>query len=211
LFTPERSRTEVRFLSGGERNRILLAKLFAKPANLIVMDEPTNDLDAETLELLEERLVAFEGTVLLVSHDRAFLNNVVTSTMVFESGGIHEYDGGFDDWIRQRADSNGAVSRAGDQDKSKQQILNDDRGTSIDSSRQSSKRQAAQLKFRSSKVIGCQSHRAVEARWVNSMPVGGTDFYQQSGDLIGKQQSELNTRKTQCGVPAMGELDRLDA
>ena len=86
LFSPERARTPVRFLSGGERNRVLLAKLFAKPANVIVLDEPTNDLDAETLELLEERLVQFDGTVLLVSHDRTFLNNVVTSTIVFEEG-----------------------------------------------------------------------------------------------------------------------------
>ena len=102
LFTPERSRTEVRFLSGGERNRILLAKLFAKPANLIVLDEPTNDLDAETLEMLEERLIQYSGTLITVSHDREFLNNVVTSTIVFEPTGIKEYVGGYDDWIRQR-------------------------------------------------------------------------------------------------------------
>jgi ATP-binding cassette subfamily F protein uup len=102
LFSPERARTPVRFLSGGETNRVLLAKLFARPANVIVLDEPTNDLDAETLELLEERLVEFEGTVLVVSHDRAFLNNVVTSTIVFEDGGAREYVGGYDDWQRQR-------------------------------------------------------------------------------------------------------------
>ncbi|MGD9647221.1 MAG: ATP-binding cassette domain-containing protein [Pirellulales bacterium] len=103
LFSPERSRTPVRFLSGGERNRVLLAKLFAKPANVIVLDEPTNDLDAETLELLEEKLVEFDGTVLLVSHDRTFLNNVVTSTIVYEANGFREYTGGYDDWLRQRA------------------------------------------------------------------------------------------------------------
>jgi ATP-binding cassette subfamily F protein uup len=102
LFSPERARTPVRFLSGGERNRVLLAKLFAKPANLIVLDEPTNDLDAETVELLEERLVEYQGTVLLISHDREFLNNVVTSTIVFETGGVKEYVGGYDDWLRQR-------------------------------------------------------------------------------------------------------------
>lgn len=104
LFSPQRARTPVRFLSGGERNRVLLARLFARPANVIVLDEPTNDLDAETLEMLEQRLVAYEGTVLLVSHDRAFLNNVVTSTIVFESTGVKEYVGGYDDWLRQRAD-----------------------------------------------------------------------------------------------------------
>ena len=103
LFSPERARTPVRFLSGGERNRVLLAKLFAKPANVIVLDEPTNDLDTEALELLEERLVQFEGTVLLVSHDRTFLNNVVTSIIAFENGELREYVGGYDDWLRQRS------------------------------------------------------------------------------------------------------------
>jgi ABC transport system ATP-binding/permease protein len=112
LFGPERARTPVRFLSGGERNRVLLAKLFAKPANVIVLDEPTNDLDAETLELLEERLVQFEGTVLLVSHDRTFLNNVVTSTIVFEEGSVREYVGGYDDWVRQRAARFASSARA---------------------------------------------------------------------------------------------------
>lgn len=98
LFTPERARTEVRFLSGGERNRALLAKLMTKPANVIVLDEPTNDLDAETLELLEEQLAEFPGTLLMVSHDRTFLNNVVTSTIVFEGDNVGEYVGGYDDW-----------------------------------------------------------------------------------------------------------------
>ena len=102
LFSPERSRTEIRFLSGGERNRILLAKLFTKPANLIILDEPTNDLDAETLEMLEAKLVEYPGTILMVSHDREFLNNVVSSTIVFENGTVNEYVGGYDDWIRQR-------------------------------------------------------------------------------------------------------------
>lgn len=102
LFTPEQARTNIRFLSGGQKNRLLLAKLFARPANMLVMDEPTNDLDTESLELLEERLVEYEGTVLVVSHDRSFLNNVVTSTIVFEENGVKEYVGGYDDWLRQR-------------------------------------------------------------------------------------------------------------
>ncbi len=102
LFSPDRARTPVGVLSGGERNRVLLAKLFAKPANVLVLDEPTNDLDAETLELLEDRLVQFEGAILVVSHDRAFLNNVATSTFAFEAGGVKEYFGGYDDWLRQR-------------------------------------------------------------------------------------------------------------
>ena len=98
LFTPERVRTQVKFLSGGERNRVLLAKLMTQPANVIVLDEPTNDLDAETLEMLEDELVEFAGTVLMVSHDRTFLNNVVSSTIVFEEDGVNEYVGGYDDW-----------------------------------------------------------------------------------------------------------------
>ncbi|BBO74003.1 heme ABC transporter ATPase [Desulfosarcina widdelii] len=103
LFSPERARTPVRVLSGGEKNRLLLAKLFARPANVLVLDEPTNDLDVETLELLEELLLDYAGTVLLVSHDRAFINNVVTSTLVFESPGrVEAYAGGYDDWLDQR-------------------------------------------------------------------------------------------------------------
>ncbi|MBP7997206.1 MAG: ATP-binding cassette domain-containing protein [Thiopseudomonas sp.] len=102
LFSPQRARTPVKALSGGERARLLLAKLFTRPANLLVLDEPTNDLDVETLELLEEVLMEFKGTVLIVSHDRAFLDNVVTSTLVFDgSGKVREYVGGFDDWLRQ--------------------------------------------------------------------------------------------------------------
>nr|WP_145087113.1 ATP-binding cassette domain-containing protein [Aureliella helgolandensis] len=106
LFTPARARTPIKQLSGGERNRVLLAKLFAKPANVVVLDEPTNDLDAETLEMLEERLVDYTGTLIVVSHDREFLNNVVSSTLVFEVGEdgnyrIGDYVGGYDDWLRQ--------------------------------------------------------------------------------------------------------------
>jgi ATP-binding cassette subfamily F protein uup len=103
LFTPDRARSPVRTLSGGERNRLLFARLFTRPSNVLVLDEPTNDLDMETLELLEEQLLDYTGTILLVSHDRSFLNNVVTSTLVFEAGGvITEYAGGYDDWLRQR-------------------------------------------------------------------------------------------------------------
>ncbi len=103
LFTPDRARTPIKVLSGGERNRLFLARLFSKPSNVLVMDEPTNDLDIETLELLEELLLEYPGTLLLVSHDRVFLNNVVTSTMVLEGDGlINEYPGGYDDWLSQR-------------------------------------------------------------------------------------------------------------
>jgi ATP-binding cassette subfamily F protein uup len=103
LFPPERLNSPVSMLSGGERNRLLLARLFARPSNLLIMDEPTNDLDADTLELLEEMVSQYAGTLLLVSHDRAFLDNVVTSTLVFEGAArVNEYDGGYSDWLRQR-------------------------------------------------------------------------------------------------------------
>jgi ATP-binding cassette subfamily F protein uup len=103
LFSPERARAPITRFSGGERNRLLLAKLFAQPSNLLVMDEPTNDLDVETLELLEELLTNYRGTLLLVSHDRQFIDNVVTSTLVLEGDGrVGEYVGGYSDWLRQR-------------------------------------------------------------------------------------------------------------
>lgn len=115
LFLPERSQSPVKVLSGGERNRALLAKLFTRPSNVLVLDEPTNDLDADTLELLEEMLMEYQGTVLLVSHDREFLNNIVTSTIVFEGEGrLAEYVGGYDDWLRQRS-----VSSPGGTEKAK--------------------------------------------------------------------------------------------
>ncbi|HVS51850.1 MAG TPA: ATP-binding cassette domain-containing protein [Opitutaceae bacterium] len=113
LFEPARARTPIKALSGGERNRLLLARLFTKPCNVLVLDEPTNDLDAETLELLEDLLVEFGGTVLLVSHDRAFLNEVCTSLFVFEGEGkISEYIGGYDDWQKELARNAAAAEKA---------------------------------------------------------------------------------------------------
>lgn len=112
LFTPDRARSPVKILSGGERNRLLLAKLFARPSNILILDEPTNDLDLETLELLEELLLEYSGTVLVVSHDRTFLNDLVTSSLVFEGNGrVIEYAGGYDDWLRQRPAINAVPER----------------------------------------------------------------------------------------------------
>ena len=114
LFGPERARSPVKALSGGERNRLLLARLLTRPANVLVLDEPTNDLDLETLELLEEQLLEWPGTLLLVSHDRRFLDNVVTSTIAFEGDGVwQEYVGGYTDWLRQRASPNVVARGAG--------------------------------------------------------------------------------------------------
>src|SRR6266850_4269296 len=114
LFSNQRARSPVKALSGGERNRLLLARLFTRPANVLVLDEPTNDLDLETLELLEAQLVEWPGTLLLVSHDRAFLDNVVTSTFVFDGDGlVQEYVGGYEDWVRQRlAEKSASVAEA---------------------------------------------------------------------------------------------------
>ena len=121
LFSPDRVRIPASALSGGERNRLLLARLFTRHSNVLVMDEPTNDLDIETLELLEELLMDYDGTLLLVSHDRAFLNNVVTSTIVFEGEGeVNEYVGGYDDWHRQRKQVEKASNKRND---SRQELL----------------------------------------------------------------------------------------
>jgi ATP-binding cassette subfamily F protein uup len=110
LFPPERARSPVKALSGGERNRLLLARLFTRPANVLILDEPTNDLDLETLELLEEQLLEFPGTILLVSHDRTFLDHIVTSVFAFEGDGrVVEYVGGYEDWERQRVASASAT------------------------------------------------------------------------------------------------------
>ena len=111
LFSPERAKTKISVLSGGEKNRVLLAKLFVSPANLLVLDEPTNDLDIETLELLEELLNEFQGTVLLICHDRTFLNNVVSSTLVFaQNGEVREIVGGYDEWLEERKTINATTS-----------------------------------------------------------------------------------------------------
>ncbi len=120
LFPPDRILSPVGSLSGGERNRLLLAKLFLVPSNILVLDEPTNDLDTETLELLEDRLLGYSGTILMVSHDRAFLNNVVTSTIVFEGKGrLQEYVGGYDDWLRQRTKQDEPMKTAPEDPKPK--------------------------------------------------------------------------------------------
>jgi ATP-binding cassette subfamily F protein uup len=120
LFAPDRCRQPVKALSGGERNRLLLAKLFTAPSNILVLDEPTNDLDIDTLDLLEELLIDYKGTIILVSHDRAFLNNVVTSTLVFEGkGAINQYVGGYDDWLRQRKNETSSNPGALKKDKAR--------------------------------------------------------------------------------------------
>lgn len=191
LFTPERARMPVRFLSGGERNRLLLARLFSKPANVIVLDEPTNDLDAESLELLEARLVEFEGAMLVVSHDREFLNNVVTSTIAHEARGWREYVGGYDDWVRQRPDvgdeaeakSRGASGSAAGQKKAA--VTASSSSPRKDRLSFNEQRELATLPATIEKLeTELQSLHEAMAR---------PDFYQQEGGKIAAEQGRLKT------------------
>jgi ATP-binding cassette subfamily F protein uup len=174
LFSRERARSPVKALSGGERNRLLLARLFTRPANVLVLDEPTNDLDLETLELLEEQLVEWPGTLLLVSHDRAFLDNVVTSTFVFEHGGrVQEYVGGYEDWLRQRTPVS-PPQRAGrtPRKKSVPDVESVER-------RKLSYKEQRELERLPARIEGLEA----EQRALNER-TGGADFYKESPEAI---------------------------
>jgi ATP-binding cassette subfamily F protein uup len=187
LFAPERARTPIRFLSGGERNRVLLAKLFSKPANVIVLDEPTNDLDAETLELLEERLMEFRGTVLLVSHDREFLNNVVTSVIAFEASGVKEYFGGYDDWQRQTAATSPTPKTSGPTKQNVQAAK-----PKPDGKRRLSYKEQRELAGLPEAIENVESQIA-EMHQQMAEP----DFYQQPGDEIASAQTRLKDLESQ--------------
>jgi len=209
LFTPERARTQIKFLSGGERNRVLLAKLFAKPANVIVLDEPTNDLDAETLEMLEERLVEYSGTLLMVSHDREFLNNVVTSSIVFETLDdgrqiVGEYVGGYDEWQRQvkaRDGKNklgGKASKGGSPaDKSPAAKSHSGSGgqTQASAGTSVSAAPARKLSFKEQQELARLPAKIAELESQiadQTALMGAADFYKQSGEAIAKQQTRLH-------------------
>ncbi len=195
LFSPERSRTLVRFLSGGECNRVLLAKLFAKPANVIVLDEPTNDLDAETLELLESRLVEFPGTVLVVSHDRAFLNNVVTSTIVFEDDGPKEYVGGYDDWLRQRNQRASDLATAPSGAPAKLATFRPTDSASPSRKRRLSYKEQQELSALPAAVeqLDGQIGELHEA-------MARDDFYRQSREVIAAQQAQLKALEAELAA-----------
>jgi ATP-binding cassette subfamily F protein uup len=192
LFSPDRARTLVRFLSGGERNRVLLARLFAKTANVIVLDEPTNDLDTETLELLEERLVQFEGTVLLVSHDRAFLNNVVTSTIVFEDGGIREYVGGYDDWLRQRKPS--STRNVSDGSAARAPTRSASEGSAVGQRRLTFK-ERKELESLPATIEECEAEIDVLHR-----EMAAPDFYQLPGERIAQETARLKLLEEQLAA-----------
>lgn len=181
LFTPERARRPARYLSGGERNRLLLAKLFKRPTNLMVLDEPTNDLDAETLELLEELICNHPGTLLLVSHDRAFLNNVVTATLVFEEGGeVKEYAGGYDDYLLQS--------------QKNEQTANQQNESQVRSETQVEKPKAVKLSFkeeRELKEIPQRIERLEHEQGELQEKMASPEFFKQSADVIAEATTRL--------------------
>ena len=180
LFAPERARSPVRILSGGERNRLLLAKLFTRPANVLVLDEPTNDLDAETLELLEELLGEYTGTLLLVSHDREFLNRVVTSTLVLDGkGSVEEFVGGYDDWLHQVQAQRppAAAARPAATEKAKP-----------------AKERPRKLSFKESQELAALPERiaALEAEQADIMAtLADPDFYKRAGSEVTRLNGRL--------------------
>lgn len=205
LFEAARARTEVKFLSGGERNRILLAKLFAKPANVIVMDEPTNDLDTETLELLEGKLVEFAGTVLIVSHDREFLDNVVTSSLVFEPEGLKEYAGGYADWLRQSPTARDQISPsrkdAGKRLKKEKPAV---AAKSESSKRKLSYKEKRELESLPEKIDGLEAELAALHE-----TMADPDFYKKAGEEIAAAQEKANSLQTEL-ENAFARLEELE-
>ncbi len=190
LFPPQRLQSPVSTLSGGERNRLLLARLFAQPANLLVLDEPTNDLDVETLELLEELLVDYPGTLLLVSHDRAFLDAVVTSTLVLEGDGrVSEYVGGYSDWLRQRGEAAADRNRKQDGGKAAQDSASAAAsGQKVRKPGKLSYREQQELKNLPDQI------EALEAEQSRLHAAAGSPgFYQQPGDRIAATLSRLES------------------
>ncbi len=180
LFPPEQIDSPVKTLSGGERNRLLLAKLFTKPANMMVLDEPTNDLDVDTLELLEELLAEYEGTLLLVSHDRTFLDNVVTSTLVFEEGGkVGEYVGGYEDWIRQRKPT--GMSGKNNSNKKKERHRQDKKRSKLSEKKKLGFNEKRELEGLPDKIETMELQQTKLEQ-----TIGQRDFYQQDKETISK-------------------------
>lgn len=202
LFTPDRARQPVKSLSGGERNRLLLARLFTQPANLLVLDEPTNDLDADTLDLLEELLIDYSGTVLVVSHDRAFLNNLVTSVMAFEGDGrVNEYVGGYDDWVRQRT---ATLASATTVNKTPLPVTAVKPAALIKPKKLSFKEQK-ELQTLPSTIETLENDIAGL-----NLEMGRPEFYQQSRDAVSQAQSRLNNLQQQLEI-AYERWEQLEA
>jgi ATP-binding cassette subfamily F protein uup len=195
LFEPGRARTPVKALSGGERNRLLLARLFTKPCNVLVLDEPTNDLDAETLELLEDMLVEFGGTLLLVSHDRAFLNEVCTSLLVFEGDGkIADYTGGYDDWQKEKAAKAAAIAAAGEKAKREAKEAAA-AGAAPKKSRKLSNKERAELEALPKKI------EALEAEQVTlTAKLADVEFFKKGGAEVSKATTRLDAIEAELAV-----------
>jgi ATP-binding cassette subfamily F protein uup len=202
LFPPERAQSPVRALSGGERNRLLLARLFTRPANVLVLDEPTNDLDIETLELLESLLAEWTGTLLLVSHDRAFIDNVVTSTLVFEGGGrVREYVGGYEDWLRQRT----PPVAAGDPSKSLREPAAGLKTGGYEKPRKASYREQQELLALPGRIerLEAEQQRLLAA-------VASPDFYKEPAGTIEATLARVQTIEQEL-LDAMARWDELDS
>jgi len=202
LFAPARARSPVRSLSGGEKNRLLLARLFTKPANLIVMDEPTNDLDLETLEILEEKLVEYQGTLLLVSHDREFLDNVVTSVLVFEGEGrVEEYIGGYADWFRLAEQNKKNEAEAV---KAAAEAVKKEKPKTAPTKKLSYKeqRELEQLPEHIEQLEALQADLTVQ--------IGSPDFYKQSQDKVAEVLDRMKATEDEL-AQAYARWDELDA
>lgn len=190
MFAPERARTPVKALSGGETNRVLLAKLFSQPANLLVLDEPTNDLDIETLELLEEIILDFDGTILLVSHDRSFLDNVVTSTLVFEGDAeLNEYVGGYQDWLRQRPAPLKAESKQAKAEINAEKIEPETKVAAPKKKKLSYKLQ------RELDELPAQLERAEADLEMLQIETAASDFYQQDHEVVNTKLAALQEQE----------------
>ena len=205
LFSPKRSQTPVKALSGGERNRVILAKLFTRPANLLVLDEPTNDLDIETLEVLEEQLSEYSGTLIVVSHDREFLDNVVTSTIVFEENGrIQEYVGGYSDWV-QRGRQLAVTDSPYEAEERKRRAAERRR-----------QRPATKLSYKDQRELDAlpAEIEALEAAISDlQQAVAGPDFYAQDGDTVRETLDRLAQAEAELErrIDRWGELETLAA
>lgn len=214
LFPPARARSPVKSLSGGERNRLLLARLFMQPANVLVLDEPTNDLDVETLELLEELLAGYDGTVLVVSHDRAFLDNVVTSTLVFEGDGrVGEFVGGYEDWLRQRRQPAREEARAGkvvagtsnsvSQSRADEKHAESNDTASTPAKRKLSYKEQRELEQLPARIEALEKEQAtLQAR------IGAPDFYRGAKDDVTAVLARLQTLENELAL-AYGRWETL--
>jgi ATP-binding cassette subfamily F protein uup len=205
LFPPERALSKVKALSGGERNRLLLARLFTRPANLLVMDEPTNDLDIETLELLEAQLVDWPGTLLLVSHDRAFIDSVVTSTLVFEGRGrVQEYVGGYEDWLHQRRETVRTAEATATAERPRAVTRAKKEGPST-APRKRSYREEQELLALPARIEALEQEQQTL-----SAAVAGPDFYKEGADAIHRTLARLEELQREV-LDAYARWDELDS